>query len=728
MIFSRMLIYKFLWFFLPSITILTIVVIALYRSQVAGFDDLIALEDEKRLEIAARIIGDELQGLDEDLNYLLHLRSLQSWVEQGDNNSLLSLQAELKSFSTYYPFYDQIRVLDKNGLESVRVDRPANLPKVASSKDLLDKSKRYYTKALKSLDPGKIYLSPFDLNVERGVIEQPIKPMIRAGMAIYNRAGEFSGSLIVNYKGSNLLNELRSLNQEGKHQLWLLNQDGYWLIGPSAELEWGFMWDKKKDATFASEHQLVWENFMENGDAQGKDDTGVFQIVTIDSQKILPEVNNQRWYLVAFTPASYINTQNNATKKSLGSLYFLASFLLFFASGVISWKEALRRGYELQLEKSEQKHRSLLEGAPDPVVVFDQEGEVKFVNASFTEVFGFTNSELLGQSIAVFMPERIYSIVEKKIRKALSGATLNSMSSYKDLQLRRKDGSEVPIEMSLSTSSQDEGVLMTVIIRDVSESKKQKDEIIQLNRSLKKHAIELESTNKEMEAFCYSVSHDLRAPLRAIDGFSMIVLKDYGDKLDAKGKDRLERVRNGAQRMALLIDDLLTLSRITRAEMVKEELDFSVLVKDVEKDIRQLDEDRKIKCFIQPGMKAFGDAKLLTIAMTNLLSNAWKFTAKKDDATISVQSELINDQIIYSVKDNGAGFNMEYAEKLFGAFQRLHDESEFPGTGVGLATVQRVIIKHGGRVWAESEVGRGSTFYFTLDMDKNYEEESDLTG
>ena len=229
---------------------------------------------------------------------------------------------------------------------------------------------------------------------------------------------------------------------------------------------------------------------------------------------------------------------------------------------------------------------------------------------------------------------------------------------------------------------------------------------------------ELEVTNRELESFSYSVSHDLRAPLRSIDGFSQILLEDYADNLDEEGKDYLGRVRAASQRMGRLIDDLLGLSRVTRGTLRRERVSLSSLAREVADGLRESRPDREVDLEIEDGIEVNGDPRLIRVALTNLLGNAFKFTEKKERARISFGEDRRLSRLgrvpVYYVRDNGAGFDMEYADKLFGAFQRLHGASEFEGTGIGLATVQRIVHRHGGRVWAEGRIGDGATFYFTL--------------
>ncbi|MDI1327187.1 MAG: response regulator [Brevundimonas sp.] len=226
---------------------------------------------------------------------------------------------------------------------------------------------------------------------------------------------------------------------------------------------------------------------------------------------------------------------------------------------------------------------------------------------------------------------------------------------------------------------------------------------------------ELELKNKELDAFSYSVAHDLRAPLRSIDGFSQALLEDYADKLDDMGQQYLRYVRESAQQMAELIDNLLDLSRITRRELVRGPLDLTSIAHEVTGRLRRQNPKQAVSVVIADGLLGEGDARLLTVVFENLLGNAWKFSSKRADATIEVGVVDRNARRAFFVRDNGAGFDMAYAAKLFGVFQRLHSSAEFEGTGIGLATVQRIIHRHGGRVWAEGEVGCGATFFFTLE-------------
>jgi signal transduction histidine kinase len=259
---------------------------------------------------------------------------------------------------------------------------------------------------------------------------------------------------------------------------------------------------------------------------------------------------------------------------------------------------------------------------------------------------------------------------------------------------------------------------MLGVNRDITEMRKRDDLVHQLNSELEQRVTErtaqLEAANKELESFAYSVSHDLRAPLRSIEGFSQALLEDYRDRLDEAGRDHLERVRAASQRMASLIDDLLSLSRFSRGDLHRVEVDLAALARRIVSDLRKEQPGRDVELKVPRTMEARADASLMYAVLDNLLRNAWKFTERRTHARIEVLSSLQGDLPCYCVRDNGVGFDMAYAGKLFGAFQRLHSASDFPGTGIGLATVQRIVHRHGGRVWAQAVLGEGATFCFTL--------------
>jgi len=344
------------------------------------------------------------------------------------------------------------------------------------------------------------------------------------------------------------------------------------------------------------------------------------------------------------------------------------------------------------LAKAEQKFRSLLEAAPDAMLITSAVGEIVLANSRTDALFGYSRQELLGQNIRLLIPEWSRS----------------NGRDVRELTARRKQGSAFPSEISSSPLHTEDGLLVTSAVRDITERKRAEERIAERTQ-------ELAAMNHELEAFSYSVSHDLRAPLRSIEGFAKILLRDYnGKQLDGVGKDYLQRMRSAVGRMGQLIEDLIELSRIVRVDLSLEMVDLTRMANEILLELRNRDPEHQVEIHIQPGMTATGDSRLLSVALTNLLDNAWKFTSKIGGPIIQFGSQTTNGKQVFSVQDNGAGFNPEFADKLFAPFQRLHRASDFEGTGVGLAIVQRVIQRHGGGIWAESAVDQGATFYFTL--------------
>lgn len=363
--------------------------------------------------------------------------------------------------------------------------------------------------------------------------------------------------------------------------------------------------------------------------------------------------------------------------------------------------------------------QALLEAAPDAILKVDTAGVITLANGQAERLFNYSRSELIGMPVERLMPQRYRARHVKQRRRYQENPEIRPMGIGRELYGQRKDGTKFPVEISLSPLHTPDGLVTVVIARDVTARIATTQQIRELNRTLRRKVTELAAVNQELEAFSYSVSHDLRAPLRGLDGFSQALLEDYAEQLDGTAQDYLKRIRAASQRMAQLIDDLLRLSRITRTEMTIETVDLSAIASDILKECQKRAPHRQVAVRIAPGLIAAGDGRLLRVCLENLLDNAWKFTAEIPQAEIEVGADIAAQATpVYYVRDNGAGFDMAYAERLFGPFQRLHSVQEFDGNGIGLATAQRVIQRHGGRIWADAEPQRGATFYFRLgDLD-----------
>ncbi len=366
-----------------------------------------------------------------------------------------------------------------------------------------------------------------------------------------------------------------------------------------------------------------------------------------------------------------------------------------------------RRRAEDALKAERQRFNDILEMLPAYLVLLSPDYHVPFANRFFRERFGeshgFRCFEYLFKRCEPCEICETYTVLKtmEPHHWEWIGPDGHNYDIF-DFPFTDTDGSSLILEMGI----------------DITERKKAEEEISRLNTELEQRVIErtaqLEAANRELEAFSYSVSHDLRAPLRSIDGFSQALLEDYAGKLDEMGKDYIARVRAASQRMSQLIDDMLMLSRVTRREMKRETVDLSALAKTIAAELARTQPERQVEFIIAPGAVVKGDAELLRAMLENLLGNAWKFTSKNAGGKIEFGITEHDGRTAYFVRDNGVGFDMAYADKLFKAFQRLHAPSEFPGTGIGLATVKRIIHRHGGEVWAKGEAGKGATFYFDL--------------
>ena len=347
----------------------------------------------------------------------------------------------------------------------------------------------------------------------------------------------------------------------------------------------------------------------------------------------------------------------------------------------------------------------------EAIYLHDPEGRIISWNSGAEMIYGFGEEEALNMKIWNIVPEHLMGEAQDVVRSILEGREIQS------LETRRitRSGKMIDVSFSASVITDSANNLKSVAIteNDITEQKKARAEIRQLNAELKANVIQLESTNRELESFSYSVSHDLRAPLRAINGYASIIREEFGDQLDAELLRLLAVIGNNAKKMGVLIDDLLAFSKLGRKEVVRMTINVEAMVNQIISELNETASPRVTwKVDALPEMQ--GDYTLIYQCFFNLIDNALKYSSKRAAPCIEVGATVTPDEITYFVKDNGAGFNMEYAHRLFSVFQRLHTDEEFEGTGVGLATAQRVIAKHGGRIRAEGEVDKGAAFYFSI--------------
>ena len=369
---------------------------------------------------------------------------------------------------------------------------------------------------------------------------------------------------------------------------------------------------------------------------------------------------------------------------------------------------SVRKAAEIHLAQMEGRYRGLLEAAPDAMVVVNQGGEIVLLNLRAEAEFGYRRDELLGQQVTNIIPEGFAERLVADDLRSAEDARAQKIGTGIELTGQRKDGSEFPIEIMLSPLEGTEGILVTAAIRDITARRQDERTLLERNN-------ELQVAVNELDAFSYSVSHDLRAPLRAIDGYSQILLKQYGSLLSGDPRKYLQRVRDNTVQMGLLVDDLLRFSRLGRQPLARQLVPTGAIVEQSLREAQQQAAGRSVKVSVGDLPPVWGDAALLKQVFMNLIDNAFKYTQLRDAAAVEIGSQKIAGEQVFLVRDNGVGFDMQYADKLFDVFQRLHRAEDFAGTGVGLAIVQRIVQRHGGRVWAEAAVDQGATFYFTTE-------------
>ncbi len=360
-----------------------------------------------------------------------------------------------------------------------------------------------------------------------------------------------------------------------------------------------------------------------------------------------------------------------------------------------------------QLSDSRNQIEAILNNAPSAVIVFDKDRSTLRWNEKASEIFGYTVEEATGKPLhELVLPANDHPDNEA-VTGFLKGNSEIPSAKQHEIIATRRDGSNFPAELIVSKVKTRQQELYITFINDISDRKAAEKNLIEAN-------INLENSNKELEAFTYSVSHDLRAPLRAISGYSQLLIQRHPELLSTEANGFIQSISNNTRRMGQLIDDLLALSRYSRAELQRSSVDVSALTLQVIEDLGSASDISRFKFSVHPMPEASADANLLLQVMTNLLSNAIKYSSLKEQPEVEVGGLKNEGETVYYVKDNGSGFDMQFYNKLFGVFQRLHDSREYEGTGVGLAIVKRIITKHGGRIWAESVQGEGTTFYFTL--------------
>lgn len=808
----------------------------------------VRVHQQGALHQALTVLQDRLSFAARDLQFVA--RSIDPDTLQAEGASSGATPIEhmfLDLMATRRSLYSQLRYLDAYGQEIARVNNVDGKTLWVPAEALQNKASRYYFRESIGLSDGEMYLSPFDLNVEHGKIERPFNPTMRFAARASDQGGELQGVVVINFLGHELIDRLRSIGADRGIALWMSNADGDWLIGPDRDAEWGFMFPEKHLPTFGKQYPQAW------GAATQAPSTGTVQMREVGAMlamaRFTPAAHmlggeavhtkpSMRWHLVAQVSPERLAAMRAGLMGPYILAYGVLAVLFAGISILVARLSARRRQALIDLTQREQQFRSLLEAAPDAMLVSDGEGLIRMVNLRAESTFGLPRDKLIGQPVEILVPERMRNHHARRRDAYMRSPAAGDYGEGREVVALRADGSEFPASIALSTLDAPGGRLVISAVRDVSEARASAavqrelsqrlsiaadaggigiwdydvrtkrqiwdermyrifgiarsasasqapaweravhpDDEAAARKALKatlrgntdldirfrirrgdgevrwikanavavsnsRHRVrrligtcvdvtsevekkqrlraafaqaeagnaDLKLINKDLEAFSYAVSE----MLRRADAVSNILSKRYDEKLDERGRELLRQLSTTSRQTSQLIDEMLLLTRIGGDELVRAPINLSAMVKEGVARLRAGSPQREVEVVIQPDVMAQADRRLMRLVLESLLDNAWKFTRKAKKPTIEFGCQERDGQLEYFVRDNGVGFDMKQADKLFDALQRLHEDTELVGNGIGLATVKRAIRKHGGEVHAKGAVGLGASFFFTV--------------
>jgi PAS domain S-box-containing protein len=669
--------------------------------------------ESNRMRVFVRLVRSDYESVFSDLRVLADGDGLLDYLGSHHQADLDRAIHRAIFMSQLQPDYDQIRFLDESGMEVFRVNA---LGAVVPTAQLQNKADRDYFQKAITLAPGQIYISRFDLNVEHGQVEQPPKPMVRFSEPVFDATGKVRGVYVINDSGGNILERLRQFTPQYDYRLRILNSQGYWLKSDDPAQNWGFMFPGGTGLTLARTDPQLWAQIQSAPNGQIPYKGGVFTWHRfVPAEMVFPNSTK------VVAGDDYLVLASELSADDWNGLFFDLRRTLLIAAGAIgllvllgAWLQYLHLRAREALRQNDERFHLMLESIRDyAIIMLNPEGRIVSWNTGAERIHGYRAEEIIGRHFSRFYPEE--AVREGLPEAMLRIAAVQGRSADEGWRIR-KDGTRFWASVVIAAIRTPDGRLVgfVKITRDQTERRKVEDQNQKLNQVLQERAAELEAVNQELEAFSYSVSHDLRAPLRHVDGFVDLLARHSAAKLDEKEQRYLRIVSDSARQMGALIDDLLVFSRMGRSEMRFAPVSMDALVREAIESFAPETKDRRIEWKIAPLPPALGDLSMLRQVWLNLIGNAIKYTRTRPEAVIEIGSRMEGDEQVYFVRDNGVGFDMRYVDKLFGVFHRLHRADEFEGTGIGLANVRRIVTRHRGRTWAEGEADRGATFYFAL--------------
>jgi PAS domain S-box-containing protein len=655
-----------------------------------------------RAKTFAQMYGDNFQPVANDVLALASGDGLQAFLDRGQKSDLERATRRARFFSLRQSSYDQIRYLDEHGREIIRIARNGE---IVPEGRLRREPEANLLQATRSLASGQIYISSMDLSSQDGRVDEPIKPTVRVATPVFDEVGRRRGTYVVNFLTADAIKQLQDFLPTYQNRLRLINAQGYWLKAADSAQEWGFMYPERAGATLARSDPALWSKISHEPEGQVMRDGGLLTWSHLLPGRMVLGAGAAPTaaadpFLVFATEISAADWDEVVSGPRQEFMAVALVMVLFI--GVSGWFLENRR-----LARKEQERFFTL--SLDLLCIASANGYFKRVSPAVTDILGWSVREFLERPFIEFVhPDDRAATLREVEGQVVSGKRVLEFEN----RYLCKDGSWRVLSWRSMPYA---GGLMYATARDVTGLRQSEAQIRRLNEDLQGRAAQLENANKELEAFSYSVSHDLRAPLRHIDGFAGLLRKSDGERVSEQGKGHLAHIINSAKKMGTLIDDLLSFSRMGRSELHIGRVDLQKLLDESIASLSAETERRNIRWTKGKLPVVPGDYSMLRQVFVNLLSNAVKYTGPRAAPEIEVGSlDGEEGEVVIFVRDNGVGFEMKYAQKLFGVFQRLHRAEEFEGTGIGLANVRRIVARHGGRTWAEGSADAGATFFFSL--------------
>ena len=715
---------QFLLIFIPSVLLIFGISLMIYFTDFNAERKIIKTRETHLVKLKKEVIIRHLHAVVSDLMFLAEQEELIDSIDQKKLGKYMV--PNYLSFSQKRGLYDQIRILTDTGREVLRVDYNNGQPAVAFELLLQSKKNRYYFENTFALNRKEVYMSPFDLNVEDGEIEKPLKPTIRVGTPIFNGQNQKKGVFLLNFLSSKMIQNFREGSKKATAELMLVNSSGFWLSTSNPKDEWGFMLEDRKDKNFENIFPGAWIKISnsELGDFFNKN-IGLFTYTTVfplkeslkssgfhqDNGASSIVANAYYWKIVSYVPQDILNT--NSSKLLIRYVKVNTSLYMLLAIG--SWFLAHARVNQ-KLEEEEKKRLSgAVEHAVEGVVITDLKGDIQYVNPAFQLITGYTKQEVMGKNPSIIKS----GIHDENFYKEMWACILSGNTWKSEYVNKRKNGSLYNAYASISPIKNRKGKIINFVgvSIDITESKRSQEAIAN-------KVEELSRSHKMLEQFASDVS-------LKIDSFTQLLEKQFKNKLDTDTSGFFKFTVNGISGIQELIRDLLIFSRLSSFSESLKPTDVKKVFKNVLSDIEKIIKDNRaaVTCDSLPTVMA--DEDRLAELFKNLISNAIKYCDKDtprvhvsvnerekpsavSDRETSISTQQTDKEWVFSVADNGMGIDKQHYKQIFKRFKRLHAEKNYPGTGVGLAICKEIVEQFGGNIWVESKVGKETIFYFTI--------------